>query len=136
MIPSPEDHVAISQLLAQYCLALDLDDVDGWVALFTPDGSYEVYGHSFTGHDGLRKMLDGADTGLHMGGPAVIEMLGPDRASVLQNGLFIDRAGGPSRSVVYTDELQRTDAGWRFAKRRCQFMVPDGFANRPARERR
>src|SRR5215475_7126999 len=44
MLPSPEDHVAISDLLARYCLTLDQDDVEGWVSLFTPDASYEVYG--------------------------------------------------------------------------------------------
>jgi hypothetical protein len=30
MLPNPHDHVAISNLLARYCLTLDLDDVDGW----------------------------------------------------------------------------------------------------------
>ena len=30
MLPSPEDHVAISDLLARYCLTLDTDDVEGW----------------------------------------------------------------------------------------------------------
>ena len=28
MNPSPEDHIAITQLLARYCLSLDADDVD------------------------------------------------------------------------------------------------------------
>nr|WP_255355226.1 nuclear transport factor 2 family protein [Pseudofrankia sp. DC12] len=48
MLPAPADHVAISDLVARYCLALDLDDVDGWVGLFTPDASYQVYGRSST----------------------------------------------------------------------------------------
>ena len=65
MDPEPEDHVAITNLLARYCLCLDHDDVEGWVALFTPDASFEVYGRSFDGHDGLRAMakrLPGAST--------------------------------------------------------------------------
>src|SRR5574338_625739 len=66
--PTPEDHVAICDLLARYCLALDAGDVDGWVALFTPDARYEVYGRSFEGHAGLRRMLSGAPGGLHLGG--------------------------------------------------------------------
>jgi len=65
----PEDHVAISDLLARYCLTLDFDDVDAWVALFTAEATYEVYGRSFDGHEGLRRMLSGAPGGLHLGGP-------------------------------------------------------------------
>jgi 3-phenylpropionate/cinnamic acid dioxygenase small subunit len=129
---SPEDHVAITDLLARYCLALDLDDVDSWVALFTPDASYEVYGRSFEGHDGLRKMMEGAPGGLHLGGPPVIEMVDPDHARTMQNLLFVDRASGASRSAVYTDELRRTADGWRIAKRRCRFIVDSGLSDRPA----
>ena len=130
--PSPEDHVAITDLLARYCLALDLDDIDGWVALFTPDASYEVYGRSFEGHDGLRKMMEEAPGGLHLGGPPVIEMIDPDHARTMQNLLFVDRAGGATRSAVYTDELRRTGDGWRIAKRRYRFLVASGLSDRPA----
>jgi len=124
--------VAISDLLARYCLTLDLDDVDGWVALFTPDATYEVYGRSFEGHDGLRRMLAGAPGGLHLGGPPVIELVDRDHARTTQNLLFVDRANGASRSAVYTDELRRTAYGWRIAKRRCRFIVPGGLSDRPA----
>ena len=50
-----------------------------------------------------------------------------------QNLLFIDRTDGTQRSAVYYDELVRTVDGWRIAARRCKFIVPDGFADRPAR---
>jgi 3-phenylpropionate/cinnamic acid dioxygenase small subunit len=130
--PSPEDHVAITDLLARYCLTLDLDDVDEWVALFTPDASYEVYGRLFEGHDGLRKMMEGAPGGLHLGGPPAIEMVDQDHARTMQNLLFVDRASGASRSAVYTDELRRTENGWRIAKRRCRFIVASGLSDRPA----
>lgn len=132
MTPTPEDHVQITQLLAQYCLILDHDDVDAWVALFTPDATYEVYGRAFEGHDGLRRMMTGAPGGLHLGGPPVIRMLDRDRAETQQNLLFIDRSDGATRSAVYTDELVRTGDGWRIAKRRCRFIVADGFSDRPA----
>jgi len=130
--PSPEDHVAIADLLARYCLALDLGDVDGWLALFTPDARYEVYGRTFEGADGLRGMIEGAPAGLHLGGPPVIEMVDDDHARTTQNLLFVDRDTGASRAAVYDDELCRTDLGWRIAKRRCRFQVPGGLGDRPA----
>ena len=131
MDPSPEDHAAIANLLARYCLALDLDDVEAWVALFTPDASFEVYGRSFVGHDGLRAMAAAAPGGLHLGGPPVIEMVDGDTARTTQNLLFVDRAGGGTRSAVYTDELRRTPEGWRIATRRCRFIVAEGLSDRP-----
>lgn len=132
MQPSPEDHVAISQLLARYCLTLDQDDVEGWVALFTPDARYEVFGRAFEGHAGLRRMLKGAPSGLHLGGPPVIEQVDRDHARTTQNLLFVDSTSGASRSAVYDDELRRTQDGWRIAKRRCRFLTPDGLRDRPA----
>jgi hypothetical protein len=133
MLPSPQDHVAISYLLARYCLTLDLDDVDGWVSLFTPEACYEVYGRAFRGHEGLRAMMGAAPGGLHLGGPPVIEMLGADRARTTRNLLFVDRADGSSRNAVYTDDLVRTPEGWRIAACRCQFITPNGLADRPPR---
>ena len=131
MLPTPEDCVAITDLLARYCLTLDLDDVDGWVALFTDDASYDVYGRTFRGHDGLRRMLSAAPGGLHLGGPPVIEMIDADRATTMRNLLFVDRSDHGTRSAVYTDELRRTAEGWRIARCRCRFFVADGFSDRP-----
>jgi hypothetical protein len=131
MITLPADHVAISNLLARYCLTLDLDDVEGWIALFTLDATYEVYGRSFRGHEGLRKMLSGAPGGLHLGGPPVIEMVDCDHARTTRNLLFVERGGGASRSAVYDDEVQRTADGWRIATTRCRFIVADGLRDRP-----
>ncbi len=130
---TPDDQVAITDLLARYCLTLDFDDVDGWVGLFTPDAKYEVYGRSFDGHEGLRRMMEAAPGGLHLGGPPVIDMIDGDHARTTRNLLFIDRSDGIARSAVYTDELRRTDDGWRIVRCRCQFIVADGLSDRPAR---
>ncbi len=133
MLPSPEDHVAISNLLARYCLTLDTDDVEGWVSLFTPEASYAVYGRVFSGHEGLRAMMGAAPGGLHLGGPPVIEMVADNQARTRRNLLFVDRGTGVSRNAVYTDELLRTPDGWRIAACRCQFITADGLSDRPAR---
>jgi len=129
--PSPEDQVAITDLLARYCLALDRDDLDGWVALFTDDARYHVFGRAFEGRAGLRAMMAGAPRGLHLGGMATIGVDG-DTASVVQNALFVDAASHESRLVIYTDELVCSEHGWRFRSRRCQFIGADGLGDRPA----
>ncbi len=131
MPSAAEDDTAIRNLLARYCLYLDYDDADRWVALFTEDATYEVYGRAFTGHDGLRRMLSGAPRGLHLGGPPVIELDG-DAARTQQNLLFVDSANGESRSAVYEDVLIRTPIGWRIALRRCRFITAEGLRDRPA----
>jgi hypothetical protein len=127
-----DDHAEIVNLLARYCVLLDADDVDGWVELFTIDATYHVYGHTFRGHDGLRKMLSGAPGGLHLGGPAAIGSVDGDRATTTQNLLFIDVASGEQRAALYDDELVRTVDGWRIASRRCRFITAGGLADRPA----
>jgi hypothetical protein len=125
-----DDDVEIRNLLAQYFLMLDLDDIEGWVRLFTPDGEYQVLGRSFRGHDGLRNMMSAAPGGLHLGGPPVIEIDG-DRAQTLQNSLFLDRTTNQVRGSVYDDMIVRTAEGWRIATRRCRSMVSDGLSDRP-----
>lgn len=130
--PTGDEHAAITNLLAQYCLSLDHDDVDTWVSLFTEDGSFDVYGRSFEGHEGLRKMMAAAPKGLHLGGPPMIRMHDADTAETEQNLLFIDRQSGDSRSAVYRDDVVRTGAGWKIRKRSCLFIAPDGLSDRPA----
>ena len=133
MLPTPEDQVAITDLFSRYCLTLDMDDVERWVDLYLPDASYEVYDRSWDGHEGLREMSRGAPGGLHLGGPPLIEMTGPDRARIQRNLIFIESESGESRKAIYTDEVQRTAEGWRIALTRCQFITTDGLRDRPDR---
>lgn len=130
MSPPPGDDAEIRNLLARYCLTLDHDDVDGFVALFTQDCEYRVYGRTWEGHDGLRSMLAAAPGGLHLGGPPEIDVDG-DRATTRQNLLFVDRDTGDQRGAVYDDELVRTADGWRIHTRRCRFITSEGLSDGP-----
>lgn len=125
-----DDHVDIVDLLARYCLALDRDDLDEWVSLFTEDATYTAFGRTFEGHAGIRRMMEGAPRGLHLGGLPSVAVDG-DTASAHQNAHFVDAVTHESRLVVYTDSLVRTEHGWRFGSRRCQFIGADGLADRP-----
>ena len=131
MTPSPDDYTAIANLLAEYCLALDHDEVDRCVGLFTDDGAFEVYGRSFEGRDRIRKMMESAPSGLHLGGPPWVETVEGDRARTRQNLLFVDRTSGEFRRTLYTDELHRSPDGWRIRRRRCQFITVEGVRDRP-----
>ena len=128
-----DDHAAIRDLLARYCIYLDLDDVEAWVALFTPEAVYQVYGREFVGHEGLRAMATAAPGGFHHGGPPVIDVDG-DRATTMRNLLFIERSSSKFRQAVYDEDLVRTAQGWRIARCRCRFHGPEGLADRPPRD--
>lgn len=131
MKPTPEDYAEIANLLAEYCSALDRDEIDHCVSLFTEDGSFEVYGRSFDGHERLRKMMGSAPGGLHLGGLPLVEEVEGDLARGRQNLLFIDKSGSELRRTLYIDEFRRTQSGWRIRKRKCQFIVAGGISDRP-----
>lgn len=129
-----DDDAEIRNLLARYCLLLDQEEVEQWVQLFTPDATFHVYGRTFAGHDGLRKMMSGAPGGLHLGGPPAIAPVDADHATAQQNLLFVERTSGEMRRALYDDELVRTADGWRIGSRRCRFIVADGLSDRPDTE--
>ena len=114
-------------------IALDLGDIDEWVSLFTPDAIYEAYGRTFEGHEGLSNMMSTAPGGLHLGGRRTRwwRCKARNRLYSRRNLLFVDRATDEQRSAIYDDELVRTPEGWRIARCRCRFIVPDGLSDRP-----
>src|SRR3990172_8727347 len=54
-----QDYVDIQQLYARYNYAIDSGDIEAYVALYTPDGSF----NSFTGHEGLRTFMKNRNGG-------------------------------------------------------------------------
>jgi hypothetical protein len=129
--PAWTDDVAeINVLLTRYGATLDRDQDEEWVALFVPDCSYEVYGRTFEGHDGLRKITANAARGLHLSAQPLVEVHG-DHAHAQRSFTFIDRSDHSMRIGWYDDELVRTPEGWRLQKVRCTFIGPDGPQDRP-----
>ena len=126
-----DDHAEIRNLLARYCLLLDLDDMDGWIGLFTDDGVYEVYGPGVR----ARRHAEAADrrTGRvpprRPAGHRPRRRPGHDHAEPPVRRPHHRRAA----PAVYDDELVRTADGWRIARCRCRFHGPDGLADRPPR---
>ena len=135
------DHLEIRNLLARYCLHLDLLENEEWISLFTEDCTYRVHGKVWEGHDGIRRIVEGAPQGLHLGGATEIVSITPsgasdgsgDTAVTRHNLLFLENGSTELRRVLYRDKLVRQDGSWKFAERHVQFLTADGIAERPER---
>jgi uncharacterized protein (TIGR02246 family) len=126
------DRQQIEDLLTAYAIALDIDDIEGCLQLFTPDGGFEVYGRRFAGWDGLRTMMTAAPKGMHFAGRAQIDVTG-DRASVRSQLVFFEASMAETRLAIYDDAVLKAEGHWRFHTRRCRFITPDGLSDRPAK---
>jgi hypothetical protein len=125
-----DDEQEITKLLARYCNHLDLGDHEEWVQLFTEDGEFLVYGRSFAGHDGLRRMASSAPPGLHLAGTPIVEVDG-DQAVAEQSFLFVDQVTRETRIGYYDDVLRRERGRWLLRSRRSTFLTPSGPSERP-----
>ena len=56
--PSVDVRLAAQDLYSRYNLAVDLGDVDAWVAAFTPDGQFVVDGHAAWAHEAQIPAVD------------------------------------------------------------------------------
>jgi hypothetical protein len=129
---SAQDYFEIQQLYANYNIAIDSGDAEGWAAKFTPDGVF----NTFTGHDALisfiklwREKLHGASL-KHWNNN--LQITGDGKTA---NGfvylMLVDVTAKPVSIVsthTYTDNLVKTKDGWRFTKRITKADVPPSQA--------
>jgi hypothetical protein len=128
---SIDDRLAVEDLISDYALALDRDDVDAVLALFVPDGVFETYGREFAGHDRLRRMLESAPKGLHLAGRTRISSR-EGGATVRKQLMFVDAQTHETRLALYEDQVEKVDGQWMFRRITCQFIGPDGtLADKP-----
>jgi hypothetical protein len=116
------DYVEIQQLYARYNYAIDSGDVEAYVALYTPDGSFNTY----EGHEGLRTFMKNRRGGTrrHWNTNLVITP-SPEGATGAVYLMFVDVGTKPptvTGAGKYEDLLVKTPQGWRFKKRRT---LPD-----------
>jgi ketosteroid isomerase-like protein len=118
------DKLAIRELVARYCRAVDDADADAFAGSFAGDGVFETPLGVVTGHDALlahgHKMTFG---NVHVTTDPIIEIDG-DRATHTCTLLLGRRAQDQSANEIvatgrYFDELVRTPGGWRFKSRRA-----------------
>jgi ketosteroid isomerase-like protein len=110
-----EDRDEILQLMYRYNQAIDSGDADGWAATFTPDGVFDVAGQVRSGRDELAAFAASVHGLRHTMANPVIDVTG-DVASV-RAYFIVFQGAGVLGTGTYSDEVVRTPAGWRFAKR-------------------
>ena len=128
-----QDRLGLIEQIARYSYAWDERDLEGYVALFTPDGTFEVDpelpgGPSVLaqGHAAIRAWAKermgsrkpGVQVRHHQSG-TVFEELSIEHART-RTMLLTSRVGPngePPSSGIYYDEWVRTTKGWLFARR-------------------
>lgn len=119
-----DDRIAIAELFARYCHSVDHDDRQGWLDLFTPDGTFEVAGvMRLEGHEQVGAMPGvvaehGGGKWRHQITNIVVDAGGSaDIAIVAAYGLVTDwgNEGKPMTFSDYAITLSRVDGAWRIA---------------------
>jgi len=126
---TPEDRIAIEQLVARYPYALDTGEDEGraYANLFTEDGAFVSPAATVSGRAALAEMAYGHREGQ---GPLLVRNFGanlliepsPDGATGRQYGVIIafGEQGAPSSvggGGHFEDQYVRTDDGWRIRRR-------------------
>jgi SnoaL-like domain len=122
---SADDLVEINQLLARYAVTITRGDIDGLLAVFTPDGTYSAFGDTYPLEE-FPALVAAAPKGLFLTGTAVIELSGSGSGSGIQPLCFIDHATHEMRIGYYNDTYQRTPDGWRLRTRAMTFIRRNG----------
>ena len=120
-----DDLVEIQQLLARYAVTITQEDVDGLIAVFTPDGTYSAFGSTYK-LDRFPELVAAAPKGLFLTGTALVENIDGDAASGPQPLCFIDHATHDMRIGYYRDTYSRTTDGWRLKTRAMTFIRRSG----------
>lgn len=119
---STDDIVAINQLYSRYNHSIDCGDGESFAACFTTDGELDTGSGAQEGSEaiagfavGTHEMLPGLR---HQSNNIVVEGDGETASGAAFLVAFtVDGGYKPMITGKYTDELVRTDAGWRFSRR-------------------
>ena len=116
-----QDYIEIQQLYARYNYAIDNDETETYVNLYTPDGSF----NDFNGPDELRSFMDSRAGGTrrHWNTNLVITPTSEGARGAVYL-MFLDVGVVPPRVIgagKYEDTMVKTTQGWRFRTRRTSF---------------
>ena len=132
---TPEDKVAVMNLIADYAFRLDSADLEGYVDNFAPDGVFDGGGGRLEGREAIRDYVagllqnrpPGSSTGFRhiMGIPSIHgdgDRCHAETYVMIPSGT---EDGHIRVSMVgkYTDEIVRVDGRWRFAVRHIRMSL-------------
>ncbi len=133
---TPEDRVAIMDLIADIPFRLDIRDLDGYVNNFTPDGVLEGESGRHVGREAIRAYMagifersgSGPRTLRHILGIPLIR--GDGGGCLVQTQLMIPQVVDDGRLAVlragvYFDEVVLHEGRWRFRHRRVRMDLQD-----------
>ena len=118
------DLVEIQQLLARYAVTITRGDLDGLLAVFTPDGSYSAFGDTYPLAE-FPALVAAAPKGLFLTGTPAVELSG-DTATGTQPLCFVEHTTHEMRIGYYNDTYVRTADGWRLRTRAMTFIRRSG----------
>ena len=120
-----EDLVEIQQLLARYAVTITQEDIDGLVAVFTPDGTYSAFGETYS-LDRFPELVDAAPKGLFITATAGdrhwTATRRPERSRCASSTTPPMTCG----SATTRDTYFRTADGWRLKTRAMTFIRRSG----------
>ncbi|MFG3618726.1 nuclear transport factor 2 family protein [Nocardia exalbida] len=119
-----DDLLEIQQVLARYAVTITKGDIEGLLAVFTPDGSYSAFGDTYT-LDLFPELVAAAPKGLFLTGIPALDIDG-DTATGTQPLCFVEHSTHDMRIGYYTDTLVRTTDGWRLRTRAMTFIRRNG----------
>jgi len=134
MLLSPEDHMAVMNLIADYAFRFDSGDLEGYVDCFAPDGVFDTAAGRHEGQQVIRayvgKLLAARDPAA---GPSVRHVMGlpsitgdSERCQAVSYVTILGQAADrvEVRMVgTYTDEIVKIDGRWRFAVRNIRMAL-------------
>ena len=119
------DYVAIRQLNARYNRYADLADGKSYSSLFTEDAEFNIVGEGcYVGREQIAARCNATTTAVHVTTEPELNING-DIAQQRVRMLTILQDGNGTRNEFvasgwYVDELNRTDEGWRYHRRRVE----------------
>ncbi|MEU0538594.1 nuclear transport factor 2 family protein [Nocardia sp. NPDC005978] len=119
-----DDLLELQQLLARYAVSMTKGDIDGVLAVFTPDGNYSAFGDTYP-LDQFPELVEAAPKGLFLTGTPVLDIDG-DTATGTQPLCFVEHSTHDMRIGYYTDTYERGADGWRLRTRRMTFIRRSG----------
>jgi len=125
MVGTAIDKVELVELCARFDLAIDSNDIEAYVSLWTENPVMEMDGTTARGQEALRAFFVEHVKTLghgrrHLSLNHVVLSIEGDSATATSYMVVIEAEKAPAvvASGVYSDTLQRVDGRWKFARRK------------------